>query len=93
MQTTTDLPQRHHSETLVQSRTIGQENCQCSFEEKPEGKLVIPHSLLENGVTSGFANHQIGPLHNYNGCEEGSVTSILKILALLIGLVMDRKNK
>lgn len=42
---------------------------------------------MDNGVTAGLANDQIGPLHNHNRGEEGSMAGVLKNLTVVEGLL------
>ncbi len=52
--------------------------------------VYLLHSLLEDRVSSGLADDQIGPLYNHNTGEEGRVTCELYNLPLLIRLRWPR---
>lgn len=44
------------------------------------------HALVKNGVTAGLTDDQVSPLHHHDGHEERSVASVLKDLAVVVGL-------
>ena len=52
----------------------------------------LRHALVDDGVASSLTDHEIGPLHNDNGHEEGGVTGVLQHLALGIGLQQQHNN-
>ncbi len=52
--------------------------------------VYLLHSLLEDRVSSGLADDQIGPLYNYNTGEEGRVACELHNLPLLVRLRRSR---
>lgn len=45
-----------------------------------------PHALLNERVTPGLADHEIGPLHNDNGCKERCVACVLEHFAVGVSL-------
>ena len=47
---------------------------------------MVHHALVYDGVTASLADHQIGPLYDHNGHEEGGVAGELQYLPLGIGL-------
>lgn len=49
------------------------------------------HSLLEDGVASGLADDDIGPLHHHDADEESCVAGELYDLTLLISLA-EKQN-
>ena len=47
---------------------------------------------MDDGVASSLADHEIGPLHNDDGHEEGCVAGVLEHLALGICLQQHKRN-
>ena len=72
--------QRVHPETLVHARSVGQHGGKNSLEDETEVHEVVLHTLLEHGVLPGLTDDEIGPLHDHDRDEEGSVASVLKDL-------------
>ena len=54
------------------------------------GEIYLHHALVNDGVSTGFADHQIGPLYNDNGHKEGCVTGVLQNLTL--GVCLQHKT-
>ena len=75
-----------HAETLVHAGRVGQECGQGSLEEDAKVQDVIAHSLVHDGIASGFANDQISPLHDHDRHEERRVAGVLELLAGIVGL-------
>ena len=44
------------------------------------------HALLEDRVTAGLADDEVGPLHDHDAGKEGRVARELHHLPLLVGL-------
>ena len=44
--------------------------------------MVVHHALVDDGVTAGLADHEIGPLYDDDGHEEGRVAGVLQNLTL-----------
>ena len=56
--------------------------------------VFLQHALVEDRVTTGLADHEIGPLHDDDGREESGVTGELQHLALGVSLfVAEKYNK
>lgn len=47
---------------------------------------------MENRVTAGLADDQIGPLDDHDGHEERGVAGELERLAVAVGLIGERKG-
>ena len=77
--------QRVHPQTLVHTRSVGQEGSQEGLEEETEVEEMILHSLLEDRVSSGLTDDEIGPLDHHDGDEEGGVAGVLQDLPVGVG--------
>ena len=77
--------ERVHPKTLVHARSVGEEASQSSLKEESKVEDPIGHALLEDRQFPGLANDQVSPLDNDNGNKEGSVTSVLQNLPVLVG--------
>lgn len=86
MEAVWDLLEWVHAQTLVHAGTVRQESGQSGLEYEAKVQRPIAHSLVHNGVTTRLAHDQIGPLDDYDGHEEGSVTGVLEGLAVAVGL-------
>lgn len=75
-----------HSKTFVHSRSVGQERSQSGFEYQPEVECPISHSLMDDGVSTSFANDQIGPLYDDNRDEESGMASVFQDLPVAVCL-------
>ncbi|PSN29410.1 hypothetical protein C0J52_26993 [Blattella germanica] len=51
-------------------------------QETDTRNLSLPHPLVNNGISSCFANDQISPLHNHNGGEESRMAGVLQLLSV-----------
>ena len=51
------------------------------------------HALLEDGVTAGLADDEVGPLHDHDADKEGRVARELHHLPLLVGLGAGRVRR
>jgi len=49
-------------------------------------KQIIPHSLMDDGIPSCFADNQIRPLHNDNAHKECCVACVLQFLPVTVRL-------
>ena len=48
---------------------------------------------MDDGVSTGLTDHQVGPLHDDNGHEEGGVAGVLQHLTLGIRLQGGEKHR
>ena len=55
--------------------------------------VCLQHALVNDGVTSRLANHQIGPLYDDNTREEGRVTRELQHFTLRVRLFINEEKK
>lgn len=76
-----------HTKTVVHAGSVGEEACNGRLEEETERENVVAHPLLEQRITSGFANDQISPLDNDDRNEKGSVACELQLLAVFVSLI------
>jgi len=81
-----NLLQGVHAQTLVHAGAVRQEGSKNRFKNKAKVQGPIAHALMEDGVTTRLTDDQIGPLHNHNRNEEGSVAGVFQSLAIAIGL-------
>lgn len=72
-------------ETLVKSRAVAQEGGQASFKDETEVHGPVRHTLVDERVSAGLGNDQIGPLDNDNSDKVSGLASVLKNLAVVIG--------
>lgn len=75
-----------HPETLVHARSVGQEGGQCGLEDDSEVERPVAHALVHDGVTTGLADDQVGPLHDHDRHEESGVAGELQGFAVAVGL-------
>jgi len=66
-----------HTESFVHARSVGEKASDGRLEEKTESENVIAHALLEQRITSCFANDQISPLDDHYCNEERRVAGEL----------------
>lgn len=52
---------------------------------------TVPHSLMDDGISSCFTDNQVGPLHNHNRNEECRMTCEFKSFSVPIRL--NKKTK
>lgn len=57
------------TERLVAPGHVGKESDEDSLEDESSVSVVVDHTLLGDGESSGLADHQIGPLHAHDGYE------------------------
>ena len=53
--------------------------------------MYLHHSLVDDGVSPGLADHQVSPLYDDNGDKEGGMAGVLEHLTLGIGLKIQNK--
>ena len=53
----------------------------------------LRHSLVDNGITTSFANDQVSPLYNDDRDEESSVAGVFQLLTVRVGLEDQIKEK
>ena len=76
------LLERVHTKTLVHAGRVTEESCERSLEYDTKVECPISHSLMNDGITTCFADDQIGPLNNDDRHKERGVTGELKRLAV-----------
>jgi len=57
------------TERLVEEGCVGKDSDEDSLEDESSVSVVVDHTLLGDGESSGLADHQIGPLHAHDGDE------------------------
>lgn len=57
------------TERLVEEGHVGKDSDEDSLEDESSVSVVVDHTLLGDGESSGLADHQIGPLHAHDGDE------------------------
>lgn len=73
-----------HVQRSLGAGRVGQESCQTGFKDQSEIEDPVVHALTEDGEGSGFADDEVGPLHDDDGDEEGRVAGVLQILARFV---------
>ena len=53
---------------------------------------MIAHALVDDRIAAGLANNQIGPLHDDDRHEEGSVASVFQLLTGVVGLRKEKNS-
>ena len=69
-----------HLQSLVHTRSVGQESSQGSLEDESKVHDVIVHPLLEDRIFPCFTYNEIGPLHNNDRHKERCMASVLQNL-------------
>ena len=54
--------------------------------------VCLQHALVNDGVTSRLANHQVSPLYDHNTREEGRVTRELQHFTLRVRLFINEEK-
>ena len=54
---------------------------------------MIPHSMLNDGESTRFADDQISPLHNHDGYEVGGLEGEFQLLPLVQRLYRTHEHK
>lgn len=75
-----------HAQALVHSGGVREESGESGFEDETEVEGPVSHSLVDDGITTGLANDQIGPLYDDDRDEESGVAGVLQGLPVLVGL-------
>lgn len=75
-----------HAQALVHAGRIREDRSQYRLEHETEVERPVSHALVENRVTTGLANDQIGPLDDDDRDEERGVAGELERLAVTVGL-------
>ena len=75
-----------HSKAFVHAWCVRKEGSESSLKYEAEVQGPVPHSLVEEGVSSSLANDQISPLDNDDGYKESGVAGEFQGLAIAVCL-------